>query len=80
MPAPDLPSSEPIKEQFAFPFPQFRRERLNRLSPCPRRHRGILQSLWLQGRKSNADVVAAAGVSAVILIIQIWTYLLKPIG
>jgi hypothetical protein len=43
VPAPDLPSSGQQKRPYAFLFAQFRRRRLNHLSPCRRLPHRILR-------------------------------------
>ena len=76
MPAPDLPSSEPIKETVRIPLSAVQRKKTQPLMAMPEiasqspsiavaaEEKNPMPLLWL-----------LLGVSAVILIIQIWTYL-----
>jgi hypothetical protein len=75
-PAPDLPSSGPIKETVRIPLPAVQAEKTQPLAAMPEvtpqnasiavatEERNPMPLLWL-----------LLGVSALILIIQIWTYL-----
>ena len=76
MPAPDLPSSEPIKETVRIPLSAVQMKKTQPLVAMPEvasqspsitmaaEEKNLMPLLWL-----------LLGVSAVILIIQIWTYL-----
>jgi hypothetical protein len=76
MPAPDLPSSGPIKETVRIPLPTVQMRKTQPLVTMPEVAPGN-PSIAVAAEEKNPMPLLwlLLGVSAVILIIQIWTYL-----
>jgi hypothetical protein len=76
MPAPDLPSSEPIKETVRIPLPTVQMRKTQPLVTMPEAApRNPLIAMATEEKNPMPLLWLLLGVSAVILIIQIWTYL-----
>jgi len=76
MPAPDLPSSGPIKETVRIPLPTDQMRKTQPLVTMPQAApRNPSIAVAAQEKNPMPLLWLLLGVSAVILIIQIWTYL-----
>jgi hypothetical protein len=76
MPAPDLPSSEPIKETVRIPLPTVQMRKTQPLVTMPdAAPRNPSITMAADEKNPMPMLWLLLGVSAVILIIQIWTYL-----
>ena len=76
MPAPDLPSSGPIKETVRIPLPAVQAKKNQPLMAMPEvALQGASIAVAAEERNPMPLLWLLLGVSALILIIQIWTYL-----
>ena len=76
MPAPDLPSSGPIKETVRIPLPAVQAKKNQPLVAMPEvAPQGASIAVTAEERNPMPLLWLLLGVSALILIIQIWTYL-----
>jgi hypothetical protein len=77
MPAPDLPSSGPIKETVRIPLPAIQTKKTQPLVAMPEVAPAQRASIAVATQERNPMPLLwlLLGVSALILIIQIWTYL-----
>ena len=76
MPAPDLPSSGPIKETVRIPLPAVQAKKNQPLVAMPEvAPQGASIAVAAEERNPMPLLWLLLGVSALILIIQIWTYL-----
>ena len=76
MPAPDLPSSGPIKETVRIPLPTVQMRKTQPLVTMPEAApRNPSIAMAAEEKNPMPMLWLLLGVSAVILIIQIWTYL-----
>jgi hypothetical protein len=77
MPAPDLPSSGLIKETVRIPLPTVQTKKTQPLVAIPEvePHQSALIAVAAEEKNPTPLLWLLLGVSALILIIQIWTYL-----